>query len=338
MLENYLRQEKDVSAEERLALLLIAQDNFKAQFGKSKAAKQEFTNYLKTDPYYNSALVKYGYAMTCHRANGLRWKNIFINCETEKSKDNEEYFRWIYTALSCATARIHLIDFSDITPYSKIEWKERLEYFDRMAKLHINIFNIPPDLAIPSDLQSKIDNLKFPPQFPTLPLIWYLILNKLSALSIQITQVDHSSYQEIYSFKDEAGITAKIRFYYNGEGKITRHVLAPKNQLSERIINALESSGSDINLNFSTTFLQELYLRLVKLAAGQGIEIVSLQHEQHHERYSLKRGDEFIQLAFYYKDDGFVSTVLPIKFNSHTLYQKVKDLVQFNLRLGDAHH
>src|SRR5690606_6423345 len=102
ILENYLKQEKDISKEERLALLLLARNNFKANHGKGKATKEEFTTYLKTDPYYNSALIKYAYSMTCHKANGVKWRYVFINCETEKAKDNEEYFRWLYTAISCA--------------------------------------------------------------------------------------------------------------------------------------------------------------------------------------------------------------------------------------------
>ncbi|MEN9918117.1 MAG: hypothetical protein RL662_553, partial [Bacteroidota bacterium] len=34
---------------------------------------------MKTDPFYNALQVKYGYAVTCHKAQGGEWKNIFLD-------------------------------------------------------------------------------------------------------------------------------------------------------------------------------------------------------------------------------------------------------------------
>lgn len=336
ILENYLKQEKDISKEERLALLLLARNNFKANYGKGKANKQEFTTYLKTDPYYNSALIKYAYSMTCHKANGVKWRYVFINCETEKAKDNEEYFRWLYTAISCARSKVYLIGFSEINPYVKLEWKERIESFDRFGKAQVNIFNASLDLSIPDDVLPAVEKLKFPAQFPTLPVIWYLISSKLDPYQIRITKVEHSSYQELYSFTGESGQTAKIRFYYNADGKITRHMLSPRNDLSEQIIKILESDSATIDSNFPHDFLADLYGDLKNLLLKHGIQIGSVEHESFQEKYLLVRGDEFIQLSIYYNGDGFITTFLPIRYNSHTLYQKVKDLVESNLRLGNA--
>lgn len=338
VLENYLRQEKDITKEEQLGLLLLAKNNFKSKVGARKVTKAEFTTYLKSDPYYNSALIKYAYSMTCHKANGMHWKYVFINCETDKGKDNEEFFRWLYTAISSAKSRIYLVGFSEINAYIKIEWKERLEVFDRFGKASVNILNGPFDMTIPESLTDEVQRLKFPGQFSTLPVIWYLISSKLSPYQIRVTKIEHHNYQELYSFADDTGQTVKIRFHYNAQGRISKSTPYPKNDFSDRIMKIIESENSTIDTKFPHTFLQRLYSDFNDILSKSEIKITSVEHEKYQERYLITKNEEFIQLSIYYNDDGFITTFLPIKFNSQTLYQKVKELVESNLRRANAQH
>jgi serine/threonine protein kinase len=338
VLENYLRQEKDISKEERQALLIKAKGNYKRISGKNKADKIDFSKYLKTDSYYNSALVKYAYSMTCHRANGAKWKYVFVNCETDKAKDNEEYHIWLYTAISCARTRIYLINFSGIHPNHKLEWKDRLDVFGSFEKPSVNVLNANLNIEIPEALLSESLKFKFPNQFPSLKALWYLVSSKLSAYQILVKSIEHHNYQELYTFVDENGQTVKIRFYFNGDGKITRHMLAPKNEFSEKIIRVLEAEAASINADFPDEFLKVFYHNFNQLLASEGIQIASLEHDKFLEHYLIVRDQEFVQLAVYYNGDGFITTVMPSKFNSHTLYQKVKSLVELHLRFSNAQH
>lgn len=55
---------------------------------------------MKADPYYNALQVKYAYAVTCHKAQGGQWKNVFLD-QGYITDDHltPDYFRWLYTAL-----------------------------------------------------------------------------------------------------------------------------------------------------------------------------------------------------------------------------------------------
>ena len=67
---------------------------------------------IKTDPYFNALQVKFAYAITCHKAQGGQWKNVFI--EQGYLPDNtvdKEYLRWLYTALTRAVDKVYLIGF-----------------------------------------------------------------------------------------------------------------------------------------------------------------------------------------------------------------------------------
>lgn len=69
---------------------------------------------MKTDPFYNAVHVKYGYAMTCHKAQGGEWKNVFLDF----GYIAEEYlginfYRWLYTAITRSSFKLNLVNLPD---------------------------------------------------------------------------------------------------------------------------------------------------------------------------------------------------------------------------------
>lgn len=66
---------------------------------------------LKTDPYFNALQVKYAYAVTCHKAQGGQWRNVFIDLGYIPPESmGMEFYRWLYTATTRATTRLYLIN------------------------------------------------------------------------------------------------------------------------------------------------------------------------------------------------------------------------------------
>ena len=66
---------------------------------------------LKTDPYFNALQVKYAYTVTCHKAQGGQWKNVFIDMGyIAPEAQGIEFYRWLYTAITRATHRLYLIN------------------------------------------------------------------------------------------------------------------------------------------------------------------------------------------------------------------------------------
>jgi exodeoxyribonuclease-5 len=66
---------------------------------------------LKSDPYYNALQIKYAYAVTCHKAQGGQWRNVFIDMGyIAPESQGMEFYRWLYTAITRATHRVYLIN------------------------------------------------------------------------------------------------------------------------------------------------------------------------------------------------------------------------------------
>jgi exodeoxyribonuclease-5 len=76
--------------------------------------KKERVEAIKKDPVYNALQIKFAYAVTCHKSQGGQWPAVFVDqgYVTEEMLD-VEYLRWLYTAVTRATQRLYLLNFSD---------------------------------------------------------------------------------------------------------------------------------------------------------------------------------------------------------------------------------
>jgi len=73
--------------------------------------KREKMKQMKANPYYNVVQVKYAYAVTCHKAQGGQWKNVFLDLSyIPRDQVGIDFYRWLYTAFTRATERIFLIN------------------------------------------------------------------------------------------------------------------------------------------------------------------------------------------------------------------------------------
>ena len=77
---------------------------------------------VKSDPYFNALQVKYGYAITCHKAQGGEWKNVFLDLGyLQKSYMGESFYRWLYTSITRTTKTLYLVnlpnDFMELPKY-----------------------------------------------------------------------------------------------------------------------------------------------------------------------------------------------------------------------------
>jgi exodeoxyribonuclease-5 len=73
--------------------------------------KREKMKRMKENPYYNVVQVKYAYAVTCHKAQGGQWKNVFLDLSyVPREYLGIDFYRWLYTAFTRASERIFLVN------------------------------------------------------------------------------------------------------------------------------------------------------------------------------------------------------------------------------------
>ena len=76
--------------------------------------KRERYKKIRDDSYYNAMQVKFGYAVTCHKAQGGQWSAVFVDKmlfgDEEMSRD---MLRWLYSDVTPATEKLYLVNFDD---------------------------------------------------------------------------------------------------------------------------------------------------------------------------------------------------------------------------------
>ncbi len=84
-----------------------------ADFGEQPSKGKLFAM-LRQSPYFNALQIKFSYAITCHKAQGGQWDCVFIDQGYfTQEMLNEDYFRWLYTAITRASQKVYLIGFTD---------------------------------------------------------------------------------------------------------------------------------------------------------------------------------------------------------------------------------
>lgn len=81
---------------------------------KDKGIKQKssmFKQCMMTDPYLNALRAVYGYALTCHKAQGGEWDYVYLDIPRNVPALEKPYvYQWVYTAMTRAKKGLYIVD------------------------------------------------------------------------------------------------------------------------------------------------------------------------------------------------------------------------------------
>lgn len=227
-----------------------------------------------SDPYFNALRLKFGYAITCHKAQGSEWNNVFVKCKTNQNQLTAAYFRWFYTAITRTSQRLWLLDPPsikvgsgikpvrppgiDINPRSVTAPREHpygnqgadnpaAEDMSRRA-----VYEGEPLLAACTETSHDDGGLRHvgtesTVEFDTFGIpqserFLLGILNRVKELlvgsEITIEEINHHQYQEAYTFQ-RGNDFARIDIGYNSKEKITWVTAPIATEFSVEIQNRL---------------------------------------------------------------------------------------------------
>jgi energy-coupling factor transporter ATP-binding protein EcfA2 len=363
ILENYLYGDNYLKPEEQRALYV----DFKNRHPKLKKGTEEFKEAIINDKYFNCILLKYGYAVTCHKAQGGEWANAFVfwdrgtqanfnfyESEHNRSgKTNTEFYRWAYTAVTRASKKLFCIN----PPY--------FSSFSAMNFIDVNVQHAFNELTGQKNPASEIYINEVLPELEKLGLSdtplsiqdhfihrWY----NLRKHYIDIEAWQKVGYEIRYIFKRE-GQTAAFKYWVNGQNVFkTNFQKLPaqtnSDELFETITKILDNAiPIEVNRNTVEGILTQIefdiiveeekpFLKHLFDFICQGLSedeiITNIQHLQYKERYTIENIGKSCVIDFEYDGAGFFGRVLPLenKCNSPELLAKLKTIVN-NLKEAD---
>lgn len=83
-----------------------------------KDFENESSNYkkflkVKNNKHFNALQVKFSYAITCHKSQGGQWNTVFVEQPYLPNGIDNDYLRWLYTAVTRAREKLYLIGFKN---------------------------------------------------------------------------------------------------------------------------------------------------------------------------------------------------------------------------------
>ncbi|MDM1757665.1 AAA family ATPase [Acinetobacter sp. 256-1] len=100
-------EENETSTQELQALVI----HFKQRYPHLQRGTSEYKQAIQNDPYINALYLRFGYAMTCHKAQGGEWDNLYINlARPQNDLKTLNGFKWTYTALTRSKKYAYLIN------------------------------------------------------------------------------------------------------------------------------------------------------------------------------------------------------------------------------------
>ena len=331
IVENQLdSKEPALTSDEQRALYVLFKINNKGL----KAGTPLFKEAIKTDLYFNALQIKYGYAVTCHKAQGGEWDDCIIDFFTSQPPLNESYFRWCYTALTRCKKNLYSLNTPHLSPASGIEIKKnratalndnqqhKISENEVKERSETKMKEIPENLDIENNFQLALYNK-----------VLSVIGSKRSVLSIT-----HNPYTERYLFSTEPENTT-VDFHFNNKEIVTSIRVIRPGTNSDELLKQLEVIKNQVFANIQTDqeikfqpdqkHLEEFYIDIKSKLDSTDVKIVKIEHNEWHEKYYFVRNDELAIFLFYYNKQLRFKRTVPdnIKSNSQNLIDLIENIL-----------
>ena len=318
-LRDYLYAEKpELEADTVVALHVNAQARFKAHLiqleGDGENVEERRAQFMRDDPYLNAARIRFGYALTLHRAQGRQFDTVLASLDTGQGQENEAYMRWLYTLFTIPSRELYLSNIPEVSPLSHALWDESKCRLDSVKPANI----VPYTIDNPSDSSWEPSHLT---EGKELRSLYRYIEFTMHGQGWSIANVEHRQYQEIYDIEGDDGALCRLLMYYNKHCRVsTIEVVNSKPGEFAQSVQEELTRGVQLESELQVQF----YKLLSEKLCNRGIRVVSIDHHPYQEVYYVEGKSGSAKLQMYYTGEGFITRVSPGAHSSDAILEEVR--------------
>ena len=315
--DHFYAEKPGINQDELIALVVDARSRKKEKEEMTGTPSEEGPDREHLDsPFFHAAMLRFGYAVTLHRAQGCLFKTVIADLFSENLEGGEGYFRWLYTAFSVPSKSMNLINVPRKSPFGRTVWK--LDQGRLVTRISPNsLIEYNPSAPAPQDIKES------PTEYRELRNLYSFLRKRLERINAGITKLVHHPYQEVYTFATNSTSTCIIQFYYNAKFQVTRMSVlqsTPSN-FARRIQDALISSPV-----FQNTFQKEIYDILRHRLESHDIRIMGVEHQNCQEVYYVEGDMGRAKFCAYYNNKGAVTKMILANYNSEEFKQNLQSI------------
>jgi hypothetical protein len=330
ILENLLYEDRpQLSSDENKALYV----DFCQRHVDLRKDPQAFRQALMDDPFFNALRVKFGYAITCHKAQGSEWDTAIVSCTSLGNPLAAENFRWLYTACTRAKSHLFLLDPPRIEIGSGIKTAGLAPGLlsASTTSSHSEATAASRTLGVAETESPASDDPDRPAPADFRQVIRQRVEALLAGAAIEIEGIDHNQYQEAYFFRRDDS-QARINICYNGKLQITRVIAAQPGELTDMLMAELSGMVGEScaalpgatpkvagacsvqKPSFAHQFLEEFHQKLSSRMQAYSIDVIGLEQKQWFQRYSFQRLGEHAAVDIYYNGKHVFTKCQPVGY------------------------
>lgn len=285
-----------------------------------KVGSEEFRQLLRADPYLNAVRVKYGYAITCHKAQGGEWDTTFVDYYGRVGLKDDQ-LRWSYTATTRAVNRSFVLNPPMFSTFAGLKISELIKVANLPAN-GLQLKNVPVS-PFHKESQHRCKSLRY-----------WEIADKLEQTPYQISKiVSVGEFQERYFFA--IGTSELICETYHNMAGIFKDfkALSTVGQETEllELINNVTPYIFNIEYNPGSKELEMLFSKIQAACEEIGIVITNIEEQigQYYVNYYFRTTGRFSYIQFYFdgsKKFTFASPRSDIGLNDLKLLSLIEKL------------
>ena len=233
---------------------------------------------LKHDPFLNAVICKYGYAITCHKAQGGEWKNVFVDMSREQGKQNSDFFRWAYTAVTRSSSRL---------------WIANAPKFNLFSEMQIGTI-------------AKGGNMEFytPTGENFLDYRFARISKKCEELGLNCHENRGVQFQHVLTITDNHGGCCVVQIWYGKNGYTGRDkiVQAEPQELSDVVKSICNQSliPDEVPFILNDDRMIRLYGFVQSVSVRVGLTILNVVNLPYIDRFFMTNGHDYEVVSFSY--------------------------------------
>lgn len=262
---------------------------------ESKLRKDPSTEYYK---FKNSALLRFGWAMTVHKSMSYKWQEVIFNVE-KAGTTNETHFRWLYTGISRARKKISLINYKPISPF------DQTEFVDNNGDIKTKDF-----LYISDNLDVEIAKKE----------LIEIVKQKLNN-DFVLKQIDIPGWNVRINFSnDSKQATLDFGFNKKNQFKFPKHIngdIDLTNKIIELISQYKESFSFD---SIPDLWRKNEYLQLAKELSKDGFQFNQIIQTKFKDRIKIVGNDNELDLEIDYTIDGAFSFITGKYYSNQAIW------------------
>jgi tRNA A37 threonylcarbamoyladenosine biosynthesis protein TsaE len=269
--------------------------DFKNRMANSniKSTSEVFKQKMKTDQFLNALFLKYGYAITCHKAQGGEWDNVFVDFKIFIGKTSESYFRWVYTAITRSKSNLFAID----APVHNALSKFIIAPIKPISKIPQNLYYIP---------KSSDKELSF--------IDWRVERLKKMFIDNEIKATFHFNEYQILLIAEKENDKSEVQLWYGTQG-FTKTIWksSKESSLSKLLAILLFKSLVPDNIPYEPRFdfQKDLHAFLLEKLDESGIQLLNIIQKEWSDIYFIYTGADACSLEFFFDKKHFYSNLIP---------------------------